>query len=79
LGTRNKPQVVKLNVDLDPFVVDATKQLLKEYKNVFVWMYKDIGSIPPHLAQHQIELDTNIHASHQARYQMNLNYVVIVK
>jgi len=58
LGTHDKPQVVKLNVDLDLFVAYATKQLLKEY--VFVWMYKDLRGIPPHLAQHQIEFDTNI-------------------
>jgi hypothetical protein len=36
LGTHDKPQVVKLNVDLDLFIAYATKQLLKEY--VFVWM-----------------------------------------
>ncbi len=37
LGSHDKLQVVKLNVDLDSTIVDATKQLLKEYKNVFVW------------------------------------------
>jgi hypothetical protein len=29
--------------------------------------------------QHQIECDTNIHASHQAWYQRNSNYDVTVK
>jgi hypothetical protein len=29
--------------------------------------------------QHQIEFNTNIPTSHQARYQMNLNYVVVMK
>jgi hypothetical protein len=46
LGTHNKPQVVKLNYNL----ANATEQLLKEYKDVFVWMYKDLKGIPPHLA-----------------------------
>jgi len=32
LGIHDKPQVVKLNTNLDPFIVDETKQLLKEYK-----------------------------------------------
>jgi len=68
LGTHDELQVVKLNVDLDLFITYATKQLLKEYKDVFAWTYKDLRGIPPHLMQHQIELDTNILASHQTRY-----------
>jgi hypothetical protein len=49
LGIHNEPQVVKLNVDLDLSVANATKQLLKEYKDVFAWTYKDLKGIPPHL------------------------------
>jgi hypothetical protein len=79
LNIHEEPQLVKLNVELDLFVANATKQLLKEYKDVFAWMYKDLRGIPLHLAQHQIELDTNILTSHQARYQMNPNFVVVVK
>ncbi len=79
LSSYDEPQVVKLNVDLDFSIADAVEQLLKEYKDIFAWTYKDLKGIPPHLAQHWIELNTNIHASHQTRYQMNLNYVVVVK
>ncbi len=71
--------MVKLSTNLDSFVADAIEQLLKKYKDVFAWTYKDLRGIPPHLMQHRIECDTNIHASHQARYHMNLNYVVVVK
>jgi hypothetical protein len=60
LGTHDKPQMVKLNANLDPFITNAIEQLLKEYKFVFAWMYKDLKGIPLHLPQHQIELDTNI-------------------
>ncbi len=77
LGIHDKLQVVKLNIDLDFFVAYVVEQLLKEYKNIFVWMYKDLRGIPPHLAQHQIELNTHILISHQAWYQMNSNYVVV--
>jgi hypothetical protein len=42
-------------------------------------MYKDFKGIPPHIAQQRIELDTTIPLTHQARYRMNLNYIVIVK
>jgi radical SAM superfamily enzyme len=79
LGIQNESQVVKLNVDLNPSIIDEVEQLLKEYKDVFVWMYKNLRSIPPHLTHHRIELDTNIPTSHQAWYQMNLNCVVVVK
>jgi hypothetical protein len=70
---------VNLNTDLDLSITSATKKLLKEYKYVVAWTYKALRGIPPHLTQHQIELDTNIPASHQTRYRMNLNYIVIVK
>jgi len=61
------------------FIIDATKQILKKYKDIFVWTYKDLKGIPPHLVHHQIDLDTNIPTSHQAWYHMNLNYVTVVK
>jgi hypothetical protein len=32
LGIHEKPQLVKLNANLDSSIVDASKQLLKEYK-----------------------------------------------
>ncbi len=49
LSTHDEPQVVKLNANLDPSVANATEQLLKEYKNVFAWTYKDLRGTPPHL------------------------------
>ncbi len=55
------------------------KQLLKEFKDVFAWTYKDLKGIPPKLAQHKIELDTTITLAHQARYRLNPNYAAIVK
>ncbi len=46
---------------------------------MFPWFYKELIRIPPHITQHQIELDTTIPPGHQARYQMNPNYVAMVK
>jgi hypothetical protein len=43
--------------------------LLKEFKDVFAWTYKDLKGIPPKLTQHRIELDTSIPPTHQARYK----------
>jgi hypothetical protein len=40
---------------------------LKKYKDIFCEQ-EDLKGIPPHLAQHWIEFNTNIPASHQTRY-----------
>jgi len=32
------------------------EQLLKEFKDVFAWTYKNMKRIPPELAQHKIKL-----------------------
>jgi len=54
--------------------------LLKEFKYVFAWTYKDLKGIPPKLVEHIIELDTSIPPTHQTfRYILNPNYVTIVK
>jgi predicted transcriptional regulator len=55
------------------------QMLLKEFKDVFAWTYKDLKGIPPNLIQHIIELDTSIPPTHQAKYRLNPNYIVVVK
>ncbi len=55
------------------------EQLLKEFKDVFAWTYKNLKGIPPELAQHIIELDITIPLAHQAMCRLNPNYVIIVK
>ncbi len=78
LGIKLDPQMVKTNVDLDSQTSQNVKQLLKEYKDIFAWTYKDLKGIPPHIVQYQIELN-NIPQAHQVRYKMNPNYVTMVK
>ncbi len=53
--------------------------LLKEFKDVFAWIYKDLKGIPLKLTQHRIESDTSIPPAHQARYKLNPNYVTPIK
>jgi hypothetical protein len=55
------------------------EELLKEFKDVFAWTYKDLKRTPPELAQHIIELDTTIPLAHQAKYRLNPNYDTIIK
>jgi hypothetical protein len=51
---------VKVNFTLEPVVIDQLIELLKEFKDVFSWTYRNLKGIPPEIAQHQIQLDTTI-------------------
>jgi hypothetical protein len=42
--------MVKINAQFETCKVLELKQLLKEFKNVFAWTYKDLKGIPPELA-----------------------------
>jgi hypothetical protein len=53
--------------------------LLKEFKDVFAWTYKNLKRIPPKLAQHKIKLNITIPLTHHAKYRLNINYGIIVK
>jgi hypothetical protein len=56
LGIVKKPQMIKNNVDLNLWIAKHSKTLLMEYMDSFTWSYKDLKGIPPHIAQHKIEL-----------------------
>jgi hypothetical protein len=64
LGTNVEAQMVKTNAQLKTSKVLEVEQLLKEFKDVFAWTYKDLKGIPLGLAQHIIELETTIPPTH---------------
>jgi len=64
LGIDAKPQMVKINARLEISKMLKMEQLLKEFKDVFAWTYKDLKGIPLELAQHKIKLDTAIPLAH---------------
>jgi hypothetical protein len=70
---------MKVNSQLTKEKIEKLQMLFKEFNDVFAWIYKDLKSIPPELAQHIIELDTSIPPAHQVRYRLNPNYVVAIK
>jgi hypothetical protein len=51
---------VKVNASLEPINSMKLVKLFKEFKDSFVWTYKDLKGIPPKITIHQIELDTLI-------------------
>jgi hypothetical protein len=75
LGIQTEPQMVKVNSNLRPEKVRELEEWLRKYKDFFAWTYKDLKGIPPKLVQHKIEFDTTISLAHQAKYQLNLNYM----
>jgi hypothetical protein len=75
LGIQAKPQMVKVNSNLQPKKVWELEEWLREYKDVFAWTYKDLKGIPPKLIQHQTEFDITIPLAHQAKYKLNPNYM----
>ncbi len=79
MGIDAKPHMVKINAQLETGKVLEVEQLLKEFKDVFAWTYKDLKRSLLKLAQHKIELDTTIPSTHQAKYKLNPNYVIVVK
>jgi hypothetical protein len=55
---------MNINAQLKASKVLEVEQLLKEFKHVFAWTYKDPKGISPKLAQHRIELDIIIPSTH---------------
>jgi hypothetical protein len=51
---------------LDFVIVTTIENLLKEYKNVFAWSYKDLKRILALIAEHKIELNTSIFLTYLA-------------
>ncbi len=64
MGTQEEPQYLKVIDNLNFVVVTTIEDLLKEYKDVFAWSYKDLKRISGHIAKHKIELNTSIPLTH---------------
>jgi hypothetical protein len=79
LGTDTKSQILNISVQLKTCRVLEVEQMLKEFKDVFAWTYKDLKVIPLKLAQHIMEMDTTIPLAHKAKYILNPNYAIVVK
>ncbi len=49
LRTDAKPQLKKINAQLEIGKMLEAEQMLKEFKDVFAWTYNDLKGIPPKL------------------------------
>lgn len=67
LGTKDNVQQVKMNASLELVVIKHLIELLKEFKDIFAWTYKDLKGISLVSVEHRIELDTIVPHVHQVR------------
>jgi hypothetical protein len=63
LGSEENLQKVKICVDLK-LVSYQLIELLKEFKDIFTWIYKYLKGMPLKIIQHRIELGTLIPRVH---------------
>ena len=68
MSSIDKPQYLKISTHLDRQYAAEAEQLLREFKNVFAWSYKDLKRISPFLAEHKIKLEKDVPIAHQAKY-----------
>ena len=54
-------------------------EILRQYRDVFAWSFKDMKGVDPSFCQHQINLLKDAMPVQQRRYHLNLNYAVKVK
>jgi len=47
LGTKDNPQMIKINAQLTQENLSLLMELLMVYKDIFTWMYKNLKGIPP--------------------------------
>jgi len=52
LDSKENLQQVKINVDLKPIFSYQLIELLKEFKDIVAWTYKDLKGIPHDVARH---------------------------
>ncbi|GMP68115.1 hypothetical protein CsSME_00027838 [Camellia sinensis var. sinensis] len=57
VGTEKDPRLVQIGSTLSLEEREHLVALLKDFKNVFAWSYKDMPEIDPEIAQHRIPLD----------------------
>ena len=67
------PWPIQIAKEMVPAKKSAMIELLREYKDVFMWSYEDMEDLHPKFYQHGIRLSKDAMLIQQRRYQMNPN------
>ena len=65
--------------DLEPEEESELIKLLKEYKDVFAWSFKDLKGVDPAVCQHTIPMREDAKPSKQHPYIYNDNFAAKIK
>ncbi len=78
-GTQMEPWNVLVSAILPTTFQLQVKNLLVDYKDVFVWSYKESKGIPREICDHKTQLMVDAQPIKQRQYKMNLNYALKVR
>jgi hypothetical protein len=59
LGTKEDSKMVRIGKELDPTYEGQVIEILRDYEDVFTWMYEDMKGILPHICEHNTKYQTN--------------------
>ena len=74
-----EPKIVLLAKQMQPGDKTMLVELLRQYWDVFAWLFEDMTGVDPAFCQHQINLHKDAKPVQQQWYRLNPNYVVKVK
>ncbi|MCO5592354.1 hypothetical protein L7F22_046356 [Adiantum nelumboides] len=75
----DEPKPIYIATDLNPKEKKELINLLREYKDVFAWSYKDLKGVDPDICQHTIPLKIDAKPSRQRQYAYNGTFAKRIK
>ena len=75
IGTIEDPRPVFINANLYLEEEDAYVELLKEYKDVFAWTYKEMSGLDPKVAIHHLSVRHGVGPTKQAQRRFWLELI----
>ena len=79
MGTNDEPKIVQISNTLNSSKRDALVALLKEFKEVFAWLYKDMSGIDTDIVQHCIPKDLIMKPVKQKLRRMKSKWTLKIK
>ena len=79
VGTEEDPRLVQIRPTLSSEERERLIALLKNFKDVFAWSYKDIPGIDPEIIQHQIPFAPEGRPVKQKLHRVRLDWALKIK
>ncbi|KAL0361639.1 UNVERIFIED_CONTAM: hypothetical protein Sradi_3848400 [Sesamum radiatum] len=79
LGDVENPWPIYINALLTDDEMKAYVELLHEFKDIFVWSYKEMPGLDPKVAIHQLSISKGAHPVKQAQHQFRPELVPLIE